>query len=154
MEPIAVEFKGYTITTDKSLMQPSDVYQWLSEISYWTNCVPKDIFMRSFENSYCIGALINGRQVGFGRLITDYATFAYLADVYVEEPHRGIGLATKMMELLFNLDWVKNLRGIKLATKDAHELYRKFGFTEPKVPERLMEISRPGIYTDQQNSNT
>ncbi len=153
MEHIFVDFKGYTITTDKSLMKPSEVFHWLCEISYWAKGIPEDTFMRSFENSFCIGALKNGRQVGFGRLITDYATFAYLADVYVEETHRGTGLASKMMELLFDLEWVKNLRGIKLATLDAHALYRKFGFHEPKFPERLMEISRPGIYTARQNNS-
>ena len=75
MEHIFVDFKGYTITTDKSLMKPSEVFHWLCEISYWAKGIPEDTFMRSFENSFCIGALKNGRQVGFGRLITDYATF-------------------------------------------------------------------------------
>jgi GNAT superfamily N-acetyltransferase len=79
--------------------------------------------------------------------VTDYATFGYLADVYVEEGHRGQGISKKMMELIFGLEWVKGLRRIMLATKGAQELYRKYEFTECKFPERIMELTRPDIYT-------
>ena len=78
--------------------------------------------------------------------MTDYSTFAYLADVYVAEDHRGLGISKKMMEILFGMDWVKGLRRIMLATKGAQELYRKYEFTECKFPERIMELTRPEIY--------
>jgi len=95
--------------------------------------------------------LFGDRQVGFARLVTDYASFAYLADVYVEEEHRGAGLSKRMMEILFSLDWVKVLRRIMLSTIHAHELYRKYGFTACRYPDRLMEIlMSPDMYKSQQ----
>jgi len=146
MLPITVNFKEYVITTDKSRMKVRDVHQWISEQSYWAKGIPFNTFRKSFDHSYCIGALAGDRQIAFARLITDYAVFGYLADVYVEEAYRGKGISKKMMEILFGLDWVKNLRGIKLGTKDAQGLYLQYGFTECKHPERNMEIARPDIY--------
>lgn len=148
MPPISIIHQGYHITTDKALMHPNDVYQWLSTQSYWAKHMPYDTFMLSFSNSFCIGAIKDGRQVGYARLITDYATFAYLADVYVLDSHRGQGISKIMMKELFDLDWVQKLRRIMLATKDAHDLYRKVGFKDSNYPERLMEITRPNIYGD------
>ncbi len=148
MKPVKIEYKGYTITTDKTEMQPEAIHKWLTEQSYWSKHIPFDIVKTSFDNSFCIGILKNNEQVGYGRLITDYATFAYLADVYVTEPHRGIGLSKKMMEILLEQDWVKGLRKIMLATLDAHGLYAQYGFTPMVISERYMEISRPIIYGD------
>ncbi len=150
MEHLIIQYKDVLITTDKALMYPNDVHQWLSEVSYWAKYMPHDIFILAFQNSFCIGAIKDGRQIGFGRLITDYATFAYLADVYVLEEFRGLGISKVMMEQLFGLEWVKGLRRIMLATKDAHELYRKVGFGGSKFPERIMEITRPDIYGDKE----
>ena len=145
---LSVEYNGYLITTDKSLMRPNEVHQWLSEKSYWAKFMPYMVFKAAFDNSFCIGAIKDGHQVGFGRLITDYATFAYLADVYVLDEHRGIGISKVMMKELFDLDWVKGLRRIMLASKDAQGLYEKVGFKNSNFPERIMEIARPGIYGD------
>ena len=141
MQPVTIDFKGYTITTDKSLMKVNDIHKWLSEESYWAKNVAFETFKMAFDHSFCIGAIIDGMQIGFGRLITDYATFGYLADVYVEEPYRGQGISKKMMEIILAPDWVKGMRAIRLATSDAHGLYKQFGFTESKHPERLMELS-------------
>jgi GNAT superfamily N-acetyltransferase len=110
--------------------------------------MPKDVFIRSFHNSFCIGAIIDGRQVAYARLVTDYATFAYLADVYVLDEHRGKGISKEMIRLIFDMDWVKGLRRIMLATKDAHDLYRKVGFKSSNFPDRIMEIARPNLYGD------
>ena len=148
MQPVSFDYNGYLITTDKGLMFPLDVYKWLSGVSYWSKYIPLDTFMGTFENSFCIGAVKDGRQVGFARLVTDYSSFGYLADVYVEEAHRGLGISKVMMQELFDLEWVKGLRRIMLATKDAHELYKKVGFKSSNFPERIMEIARPGIYGD------
>ena len=147
MEPISVNYNGYTITTDKSLMNVRDIHKWLCEQSYWSPNIPLDVVSRAFEHSYCIAALYNGPQIAYARLVTDYATFAYLADVYVREEHRGLGISKKMMELIFGLEWVKGLRRIMLATKGAQGLYRKYEFTECKFPERIMELTRPEIYS-------
>ena len=144
--PLNVDYQGYTITTDKSLMKVDDIYKWLSERSYWCAGIPFETFKPTFDNSFCIGALIDGNQVAYARLVTDYATFGYLADVYVIEERRGKGISKKMIESLLALDWVKGLRRIMLATRDAQELYKQFEFTECKHPERIMEITRPAIY--------
>jgi GNAT superfamily N-acetyltransferase len=136
-------YNGYLVTTDKSLMKVSDIHRWLSEEAYWSREIPFETVRTAFENSYCIGVLDGDRQVGFGRLVTDYATFAYLADVYVEEAHRGKGLSKRMMEILFSMDWVNGLRRMMLSTIHAHELYRKYGFTACRYPDRLMEVLLP-----------
>ncbi len=148
MEPINTQFGDYLITTDKSKMNTDDVFYWLSTISYWSKFMPRVTFDIAFENSFCIGAMLGERQVGFARLITDYATYAYLADVFVYEEYRGQGISKIMMEVLFEIDWVKQLRRMMLATKDAHDLYRKVGFKNSNFPERIMEIARPNIYGD------
>jgi GNAT superfamily N-acetyltransferase len=151
MQPINVDYKGYLITTDKTLLQPEAVHQWLATESYWSKHAPFSIVKKAFDNSYCIGVLKDGKQIAYARLITDYATYAYLADVYVEELHRGIGLSKKIMEILLELDWVKGMRAIKLATRDMQPLYSQFGFTHTLFPERQMEIVRPNIYGDENN---
>ncbi len=146
MNQVTLDFNGYTITTDKRLMKVSDIHRWLSEESYWCKGIPYSVFKTSFDNSFCIGAIIDDKQIGFAKLITDYATFGYLADVFVETEHRGKGISKKMMEVLLGLDWVKSLRAIRLATSDAHGLYRQFGFTDCRNPEKIMEITRTDIY--------
>jgi GNAT superfamily N-acetyltransferase len=140
-------YNNYLITTDKSVMNSTEIHQWLSEESYWAKGIPFELFQTAFDHSFCVGAMHNGRQVGFGRLITDYATFAYLADVYVEEQHRGKGISKAMMKTLFDLEWVKQLRRIKLMTLDAHELYKQFGLHAYQFPERAMELNPQAKYT-------
>lgn len=149
--PVSIDYNGYTITTDKNLMQPERIHKWLSEESYWSKHIPFDLVKRAFDNSFCFAAIKDGVQVAYGRFITDYASFAYMADVYVEEPHRGQGLSKKMLELVMEQEWMKGLRKIMLATLDAHGLYEQFGFVRMTNPGRFMEISRPAIYGDIQN---
>jgi N-acetylglutamate synthase-like GNAT family acetyltransferase len=96
--------------------------------------------------SVCVGAFDGEAQVGFARLVTDRATFAYLADVYVLEPYRGAGLARCMLDALFAEVNVKQLRRMMLATRDAHALYAQYGFTPLDAPERFMELHRPDVY--------
>lgn len=151
MEPITINYKGYTITTDKSQMLVKDIHQWLSTEAYWCKNIPFHIVQKAFDNSYCIGILKDGKQIGYARFVTDYAIFAYLADVFVEEGHRGIGLSKKMMDILMELDWVKGLRGVMLATLNAHGLYEQYGFGVHKNPERVMALARPDIYGDNNN---
>jgi GNAT superfamily N-acetyltransferase len=146
MQPLTIGFNDYVITTDKSQMNVHDIHFWLTTEAYWCKGIPFDTFRTAFENSFCIGAITDGRQIAFARLITDYATFAYLADVFVIESYRGKGISNKMMEILMAQDWVKSLRCIRLATMGTHWLYRKFEFTDCAHPERIMEIVRPDIY--------
>lgn len=151
MQAINISYNGYTITTDKALLQPVAIHKWLSEESYWAKNIPYHIFKGSFDNSFTIGILKEEQQVAYARLVTDYTTFAYLADVFVIDEHRGKGLSKAMMKELIALDWVKGLRRIMLATLDAQMLYAQFGFSSPAYPERLMEITRPAIYGDSQS---
>lgn len=146
METTTINYKNYLITTDRTLLQPDAIYHWLSAESYWAKNIPYTVVKTSFDNSFVIGALHEDKQIAYARLITDYATFAYLADVYVVNEHRGHGISKKMLEILMDLDWVSRLRRLMLATLDAHGLYESFGFTSPKFPVRLMEITRPDIY--------
>ena len=135
------QFKdGYTITTDKDLMVVSDVHRWLSEDAYWSKGIPLEVVKTAFDHSFCVGVIYDARQVGFARLVTDYSSFAYLADVYVEEAHRGKGLSTAMLDMLLGMPWVKGLRRMMLSTIHAHRLYEKYGFKVCRYPERLMEV--------------
>ena len=154
LHPETTEFKGYTITTDKSKMHVDQIHKWLSEESYWCTNVPHEIVKGSFDNSFCVGIIKENTQIGFARLITDYTTFGYLADVFVLDKHRGQGLSKAMLDLLFGFEWVKKLRGIRLMTRDGHGLYQKVGFTPLKFPDRLMELTRPNIYTSTNNHKT
>ena len=151
MNPLTTEsinewIDGYLITSDKTKMHVEQIHRWLSTQAYWCLNVPLETVQTAFDHSFCIGVLLDNEQVGFARLVTDYATFGYLADVYVTEPHRGKGLSKKMMEVLMNIEWVCKLRRISLATRDAHELYKQFGFTPLFQPERMMEIKRSDLY--------
>lgn len=146
MQQIDFQYGDYHITSNKALLQPEVVHQWLSTKSYWSPGIPFETVMTASEHSFCVGVLYNGRQIGYARLITDYAVFAYLADVYVEEEHRGKAISKKMLEAMVGLDWVKGIRRLLLATRDAHTLYAQYGFTALANPDRLMEIVRPNIY--------
>jgi len=147
MQDIHIQHGKYVITTDKSIMQLSEIHQWLSTEAYWSKGVPYAIVAQAFHHSFCIGVICEGHQVGYARLTTDYAVFGYLADVYIHQAHRGQGLSKLMMKTLMELDWVKGLRVIMLATQDAQGLYSKFGFSAPEHPERIMQIRRTDIYS-------
>ena len=114
--------------------------------SYWSPGIPFDVVQRAIANSLCVAARSDGRQIGFARLVTDRATFAYLADVHVLPEYRGRGIAHGMLNALFGHADVQGLRRLMLVTRDAHSLYRKFGFTASTVPERIMERVTPNAY--------
>ncbi len=140
MEPIHHFEAPYLFTSNKMLLKPEQVHLWLSTRSHWAIGIKLETVMTAFDHSYCVGILHGDQQIGYARLITDYATFGYLADVFILEEYRGLGLSKKMLTLLFDLDWVKSLRRIMLATKDAHTLYAPLGFSPPVYPDRIMEI--------------
>jgi GNAT superfamily N-acetyltransferase len=136
---------AYHITTDRSLMDVEAIHAFLTR-SYWSPGIPSSIVEKAIDNSLCFGLFHDSVQVGFARVITDKATFAYLADVYVLEEHRGKGLAKRMMEAVFSHPDLQDLRRFMLATRDAHALYRQFGFRDIENPDNLMAITRPDIY--------
>jgi GNAT superfamily N-acetyltransferase len=129
---------GFTISTDKERLDRAAIHEFLRG-SYWAKGVPREIVDRSVENSLCFGLYDGQRQVGFARVISDLATFGYLADVFVLESHRGRGLATWFMETVMSHPDLQGIRRWMLVTRDAHGLYRKAGFTALSQPERIME---------------
>ena len=134
---------GYTISTDPQRLDVELIHRHLSTATYWAAGRPLAVVRRSLAHSLCFGLYRDDEQVGFARVITDYATFAWLADVFVLEPHQGQGLGTWLTEVLVAHPDLQGFRRWVLATKDAHDLYRKFGFTELKRPERWMERRDP-----------
>ncbi|MBR9773711.1 MAG: GNAT family N-acetyltransferase [Cytophagales bacterium] len=139
--------KNYSIKTGYGYMDIQAIHQFLCMESYWAKGISKELVEKALQHSFCVGVFLADKQIGFARLITDYTTFAYLADVYILEQHRGEGLSKKLMEYIMGLDDVKGMRRILLATLDAHALYSKFGFQSPEHPERLMEIRRNNLYS-------
>lgn len=133
----------YLISTDRSLLDLRMIQDYLSNSSYWAVGRSLETVTRSIENSLSFGLYENGKQVGFARVVTDYATFAWLADVFVLESARGRGLGTWLVEVILAHPQLQGFRRWSLATKDAHEIYRKFGFSELKRPERWMERRDP-----------
>lgn len=136
---------GLTYTFDPAAFDTAAIHAFLAD-TYWSPNVPRDVVERAIAGSLCIGVLDSGRQVGFARLVTDRATFAYLADVFVVTEYRGKGISQTMLEKLFAHPDVQGLRRMMLATRDAHGLYEKFGFKPLAAPDRFMEVHRPHVY--------
>ncbi len=137
---------GFVVTTDTSRFELDEIHAFLSR-SYWAEGIPLATVEAAIRGSVAFGLLDpEGRQVGFARAITDAATFAYLADVYVLEELRGRGLGTFLMECVKAHPSLQGLRRWALVTRDAHSLYRRFGFTELARPGGWMEIANPEIY--------
>ncbi len=135
----------YEITLDPARFDLAAAHAFLSS-SYWARDIPVAVLRKAIENSLCVAAFDGARQVGFARVVTDRATFAYLADVYVLEDHRGRGLSRRLVAALLGHPELQGLRRLMLVTRDAHGLYEKFGFTALAHPERVMELHRPGVY--------
>lgn len=137
----------YAISTDNARLDVGLIHRWLSETSYWAKGVQRDVVERSLANSLNFAVYHKSEgQVGFARVITDRATFAYLADVFVLEAHRGKGLSKQLMAAVVAHPELRNLRRWLLATWDAHGLYAQFGFKPLERPERIMERVDPEIY--------
>lgn len=144
--PHALDHAGYTITDDPTRLDVDAIHAYLSR-SYWAENIPRDIVARAVANSLCLGIYApTGEQVGLVRAVTDYATFAYLCDVYVLEPHRGRGLSKAALQLLMTHPRLQGLRRMQLVTQDAQGLYAQFGFQTVAEPERHMEKRRPNAY--------
>lgn len=143
-------FEGYLYSSDKSRLQPAVIHRYLDQESYWAKGIPMETVHRSIAHSLCIGVYdAAGVQIGFGRMITDRATFAYLCDIFILEEHRGKGLSKEMMHAFCRMADEFELRRFLLTTQTAHGLYRQTGFEPFPYPERMM--SRPGVvYTPKQ----
>lgn len=136
----------FSISTDPAHLDIQAIHAFLSQ-AYWSAGIPRSVVERAIAGSLCFGIYDSERQVGFARVITDKATYAYLADVFVIDEYRGKGLAKWLMEVIMSHDSVQGLRRFTLATRDAHGLYAQFGFQPLHDPMRHMEIRRPDIYS-------
>jgi GNAT superfamily N-acetyltransferase len=137
---------SYEISTDKARLDIPLIHRFLSQESYWAMNIPLDIVQRSIDHSLCFGVYDGEAQVGFARMITDQATFAYLADVFVLPSHRGRGIAKQLMATISAYPTLQGLRRCMLATRDAHELYAQFDFTALDQPELFMQRKRGRPY--------
>jgi len=133
----------YIISTDNERLDLLVIHDFISNQSYWGQGRKIEIVRRSIDHSLNFGIYKDDQQIGFARVVTDYATFAWVADVFILEAHRGQGLSKWLMEVILDHPRLQGFRRWVLATKDAHELYRKFGFQDLKRPERWMERPDP-----------
>jgi GNAT superfamily N-acetyltransferase len=138
----------YIISTDKRRLDLSVVHGFLTA-SYWAAGIPLEIVKKSIEHSLSFGVYKGDKQVGFARVITDYATFAYIGDVFILEDYHGQGLSKWLMQVIADYPELQGLRRWLLLTRDAHGLYKKTGFVEPKTPERYMEKVLPDVYKNE-----
>ncbi|MEM9003152.1 MAG: GNAT family N-acetyltransferase [Cyanobacteria bacterium P01_F01_bin.86] len=139
--------KGAFIITDRrEALDDEMIYRFLSERSYWSQGIPKAIVVKALDNSLCFGVFQEKTQVGFGRIVTDRATFGYLSDVFILESYRGLGLGKWLVECMMSHPELGNLRRWMLATGDAHRLYQQYGFRPLGKPDMLMEKLVPDIY--------
>ena len=136
----------FTVSTDPARLDPDAIHNFLTNC-YWAKGVPRDVVARSIEHALCFGVYDgSGAQVGFARVISDFATIAYVGDVFVLDTHRGRGLGKWLMESITQHPALQGLRRWILTTRDAHALYSQVGFTPVKFPERYMERHDPHVY--------
>lgn len=136
---------AFSVSTDPVRLDLDAIHAFLSR-SYWATGIPRSVVERSIQGSLCFGVYAAGQQVGFARVITDEATYAYLADVYVLQEYRGQGLARWLMEVIMAHPALQGLRRFTLVTRDAHGLYSRFGFRPLQNPENHMEVRRADAY--------
>lgn len=135
----------YEISCDSSRFDLAAIHAFLTT-SYWSPGIPLSVVERAIRHSLCFGAFAGDSQVGFARVVTDRATFGYLADVFVLPDHRGRGVCRQIMDTVIAHPDLKGLRRWMLATRDAHALYARYGFGPLSAPERLMEVLNPNVY--------
>ena len=138
----------FSISTDKNRIDVNYIHRFLTH-SYWAENIPVETVQRSINGSLCFSVFYLNQQIGFARIITDEATFGYLADVFIDENFRGKGLSKWLMEAIINYPGLQGLRRFMLATRDAHGLYTHFGFTPLTHADRWMHIHNPDIYKKQ-----
>lgn len=138
-------FGDYLISTDKEKLDLQVIHDYLY-ICYWAKGIPKEVVAKSIEHSLCFGVYQDREQVGFCRVITDYSTFMYLADVFILEEHRGKKLGVALINTVVNHPDLQGIRTWTLLTRDAHGLYEKFGFENHEDPKRFMRRKVPNPY--------
>lgn len=147
MKPYEVREDELLISDDPALLDRALIHRFLAQRSYWAQGVPRDVVERAIDHSLSFGIYETGRQLGFARVVTDSATFAWLADVFIVEEERRRGLGQQLVAAVLAHPRLQGLRRFMLGTLDAHGLYERFGFTPLKNVERFMEIHRPNPYS-------
>lgn len=146
METIEQTFGDFLISTDRHKLDVVAIHDFLSKYSGWADDIPLGKVKTSIENSLCFGVFHQGRQIGFARVISDFATIAYLGDVYVLEEYRGQGLSKRLMDCVMSHPDLQGLRRWVLLTSTAEWLYEKYGFKRLPHPELYMELYNPDVY--------
>jgi GNAT superfamily N-acetyltransferase len=140
--PVEFHLEGFTISTDPARLDITAIHHFLSEQSYWAKGRPREMVEKSIEHCLCFGVYEEARQVGFARVLTDYAVMGYLMDVFILPEYRGRGLGKWLVSCIMAHPDLKHLRSWLLATDDAHGLYAQFGFKPLGKPELYMQIRR------------
>jgi GNAT superfamily N-acetyltransferase len=135
----------YSISTDRSRLDLELIYKFLTNCC-WAKGIPRHIVERSIENSLCFGVFAGNQQIGFARVVTDYATCAYMGDVFIIEAYRGQDLSKRLIKAIMKHPQLQGLRRWSLVTRDAHGLYEQFGFTPLADPEKYMELHNADVY--------
>jgi GNAT superfamily N-acetyltransferase len=146
MKPYEIRETDLLISDDPALLDRALIHRFLSEHSYWAQGVSRETVDRSIGHSLCFGVYSAGRQAGFARVVTDFATFAWLADVFIVEEKRGQGLGKKLVAAVLAHPKLQGLRRFMLGTRDAQGLYGRFGFKPLAAPERFMEFQPESSY--------
>ena len=135
--------KGFQISTERDLLNFDTIYRYLNEDSYWAKGLAPERLKTAIENSLCFGVYHQNQQAGFARVVTDWATFAYICDVFILDEYRSLGLSKWLIQTIVGYPEFKGIRRWSLATSDAQGLYSQFGFTQITRPENWMEIFAP-----------
>ena len=146
MKELTIFKNEFCISTSKDKLDIDAIHDFLSTKAYWCLGIPKKTVETAIQHSFCFGVYENQKQIGFARIITDFSTIAYLGDVYILEAYRGLGLSKWLMETVMEHPNLQGLRRWILLTGDAHELYRKFGWTDIADPTRWMELHNKNVY--------
>lgn len=140
LQPREFYREDYLISTDPSRLDLHWIHNYLANEAYWSRGIPFNVFQRSIENSLCFGLYLQDKQIGFARVISDYATYSYLGDVFVAQNYRGQGLGKWLLKCILNFPELQDLRRWMLVTSNAHGLYEQQGFKRLQHPENVLEI--------------
>jgi GNAT superfamily N-acetyltransferase len=145
---MAMEWRreGFEVSDDATRLDLATIHRFISQESYWAEGIAQGVLARAIAHSLCFGLYQGARQVGFARVVTDRATYGYLCDVFVDREHRGAGLGKWLVACVLEHPDLQGLRRIALMTRDAHDLYRPFGFRALPEATRYLEIHRPDVY--------
>lgn len=146
MKAITIYQDQFCISTDNTKLDIDAIHAFLSTKAYWCLNIPKERVAKAIEHSLCFGLYDGPQQIGFGRVISDYSTIAYLGDVYILEPYRGKGLSKWLLDVIMQHHELQGLRRWILLTGDAHDLYRQYGWTELADPSKWMELHNRNVY--------